>query len=89
MIDRKPAIIVQCKSSSDVVRAIRFAHDQNILLAIRGGGHNIAGLALCDDGLVIDFSLMKGVKVDTVRRTAIVESGCTWPALMLPYRSTD
>jgi FAD/FMN-containing dehydrogenase len=77
MIDRKPALIVRCKSVGDVVASVRFARENEILLSIRGGGHNIAGNALCDDGLVIDLSGMKNVRVDLDNLTADVESGCT------------
>ena len=69
MIDRKPSLIVRCVDASDV--------DMNALLAVRGGGHNIAGSAVCDGGVVIDLSLMKSVKVDPIARTARVEPGVT------------
>jgi FAD/FMN-containing dehydrogenase len=77
MIDRKPALIVRCTSTEDIIAAVRFAQDNEMLLSIRGGGHNIAGNALCDDGLVIDLSLMKNVSVNLETRTAEAESGCT------------
>jgi FAD/FMN-containing dehydrogenase len=77
MIDRKPALIARCKSPEDVVQAVKFARKYELLVAIRGGGHNIAGNAVCDDGLMIDLSLMKGVQVDSKARRAIVEPGCT------------
>lgn len=77
MIDRKPALIVRCATSEDIVQAIEFGRTQNLLISIRGGGHNIAGNAVCDDGLMIDLSLMKGVEVNPDTRRASVEPGCT------------
>jgi len=77
MIDRKPAIIVQCKNADDVANAIQFARSNQLEISIRGGGHNIAGSSLCDDGLLIDFSTMKNVKVDTQKKRAFVEPGAT------------
>jgi FAD/FMN-containing dehydrogenase len=77
MIDRKPAMIARCTSADDVVQAVKFAHQNDLLVSIRGGGHNIAGNAVCDDGLMIDLSLMKGVQVDPKARRANVEPGCT------------
>jgi FAD/FMN-containing dehydrogenase len=77
MIDRKPAIIVQCAGASDVMQAVRFAIEHKLPIAVRGGGHNIAGNAVCDDGLVIDLSKMKSVRVDPVAQRARVEPGAT------------
>jgi FAD/FMN-containing dehydrogenase len=77
MIDRKPALIAQCMTAEDVVRCVEFASSNQLLVSIRGGGHNIAGYAVCDDGLMIDLSLMKGVKVDPDQQRAWVEPGCT------------
>ena len=77
MIDRKPAVIARAKSVADVVAAIKLARRNGLTVSIRGGGHNIAGNAVCDGGLMIDLSLMKGVKVDTKARTAVIEPGCT------------
>jgi FAD/FMN-containing dehydrogenase len=77
MIDLRPAMIVQCASAVDVVLAVRCALEWNLLLAVRGGGHNIAGNALCEGGMVIDLSPMKSVRVDPVSRTARVEPGVT------------
>ena len=77
MIDRRPAAIVRCAGVADVRRAVAFARDNDLLLAVRGGGHNIAGSAVCDDGLVIDLSPMKSVRVDAVTRRAYVEPGAT------------
>lgn len=77
MIDRKPAMIARCAGVADVRRAVAFARDNELLLAIRGGGHNIAGNALCDGGMMIDLSLMKSVRVDPDARRAYVEGGAT------------
>ena len=64
MIDRRPALIVRCAGAADVVACVRFAREQNLPLSVRGGGHSIAGTAVCEAGLVIDFSRMKTVRVD-------------------------
>ena len=77
MIDRRPALILRCTSTADVVEAVRFAGARGLLSSIKAGGHNIAGQAVCEDGLVIDLSLMKGVWVDPVARTARAQAGCT------------
>lgn len=78
MIDRHPALIARCVDVADVITAVNFARETQLPLAIRGGGHNGAGLSLVDDGLVIDLSLMKGVHVDTQAQTVRVEGGCVW-----------
>ena len=75
MIDRRPALIVRCGSAADVVAAVNFAREQGLLISIRGGGHNIAGSAICDGGVVIDLSHMKNVRVDPGARRAFVEPG--------------
>src|SRR5262249_20770169 len=67
MIDKHPALIVRCSGVSDVMRAVQFARSRNLPVAVRGGGHNVTGAAVCDGGLVIDFSEMKSVRVDAVR----------------------
>ena len=77
MIDRRPTLIVQCAEADDVPYAIAFARDNGLVISIRGGGHNIAGNALCDDCLMIDFSQMKNVRVDAAARRAYVEPGAT------------
>ena len=76
-IDKHPALIVRCATPSDVVRAVNFARDNSLLLAVRGGGHNIAGNAMCDDGIVIDLSKMKAARVDPGTRRVTIEGGAT------------
>jgi FAD/FMN-containing dehydrogenase len=77
MIDKRPAVIARCATTPDVVRGVSFARDNGLLLAVRGGGHNIAGNAMCDDGLVIDLSRMKAARVDPGRRRVTIEGGAT------------
>ena len=77
MIDKRPAIIARCAGTPDVVRAVNFARENGLLLAIRGGGHNIAGNALCDGGIVIDLSQMKAATVDAGKRRVTIEAGAT------------
>ena len=77
MIDKRPALIARCASTADVVRSVNFARDNKLVLAVRGGGHNIAGSALCDDGLVIDLSQMKAARVDPAARRVTIEAGAT------------
>src|SRR5438067_3330476 len=78
MIDRRPALIARCAGVADVMAAVRFARAHGLLLAVRGGGHNITGNAVCEGGLMIDLSPMKSVRVDPVRRIARAEAGLTW-----------
>jgi FAD/FMN-containing dehydrogenase len=78
MIDRRPALIAQCLNTNDVRESINFARDHGLRLSIRGGGHNIAGMAVCDGGLMIDFSLMKNVEVDEASRRVRVQPGAVW-----------
>lgn len=77
MIDKRPRIIAKCADVGDVIYAVNFGRDNGLLTAIRGGGHNGGGLGICDDGLAIDLSQMKGVRVDPAARTVRVEGGCT------------
>ena len=78
MIDKKPAIIARCTGTADVIAAVNFARDLGLRLAIQGGGHNVAGTAVCDDGLMIDLSPMNAVRVDPDAQTARVQAGATW-----------
>ncbi|MEZ4868576.1 MAG: FAD-binding oxidoreductase [Caldilineaceae bacterium] len=78
MIDRRPGAIVRCTGVADVLRSVTFAREHGLTLAVRGGGHNGGGLGTCDDGLVIDLSPMKGIRVDPIAQTVRVEGGCTW-----------
>jgi hypothetical protein len=78
MIDKRPALIARCADADDVATAVGFARDHGLLLAVRGGGHNGAGLGTCDDGVVIDLSLLKDVEVDPGNKTVRVGGGCLW-----------
>ena len=80
-IDRRPACIVRCTGVADVVAAVRFARERDLLVAVRSGGHGVGGHAICDGGLVIDLSPMKGIRVDPARRTARAEAGVLWGEL--------
>ncbi len=77
MIDKRPLLIARCADAGDVILAVRFGRENDLLTAIRGGGHNGPGLGSCNDGLVIDLSLMKGVRVDPANHTTRAEPGCT------------
>jgi FAD/FMN-containing dehydrogenase len=78
LIDKRPSLIVQCVDESDVIHAVNFAREHHVLVAVRGGGHSVAGFSTCDDGMVIDLSGMNGIAVDAVARTARAQSGLTW-----------
>jgi hypothetical protein len=78
MIDRKPALIAQCLDKEDIIQAVKFARKNELLVSVRGGGHNVSGNAVCDGGIMIDLSLMKKVEVDTEKKVAHVEMGATW-----------
>jgi FAD/FMN-containing dehydrogenase len=78
LIDRRPALLASCRGTADVAEAVRFAVAEGLEVAVRGGGHNVSGRAVCDGGLVIDLSLMRGVDVDPVTRTARVQGGALW-----------
>ena len=80
-IDRRPACIARCTGVADVVAAVRFARERELLVAVRSGGHGVGGHALCDDGLVIDLSPMKGIRVDPAARIARAEAGVLWGEL--------
>lgn len=78
MFDRRPALIARCAGTADVVRAVNLARQHRLALAVRGGGHSFPGHSVCDGGLVIDLSSMKGIRVDPVARTARAEAGVKW-----------
>jgi len=78
MIDRKPALIARCLGTADIVDAVKFARIHSLELSVRGGGHNVAGRAVCDGGLMLDLSLAKGIDVDPAGRTARAQGGVTW-----------
>lgn len=78
MIDRRPALIARCVGVADVIAAVNFAREQRLPVAIRGGSHNVTGNAVCDGGVVIDLTNMKGIRVDPEKRTVRAEGGCTW-----------
>jgi FAD/FMN-containing dehydrogenase len=77
-VDRRPGLIARCSGTADVAAAVRFARDRDLEIAVRGGGHNVAGTALCDHGIVIDLSAMRAVSVDPVAGTALVQGGALW-----------
>jgi len=79
--DRRPALIARCAGVADVIRAVEFARSQDLVLAVRGGGHSIPGFSTCDDGLVIDLTRMKGIRVDPARRLVRAQGGVTWGEL--------
>ncbi len=96
MIDKHPALIARCATTSDVILAVNFARDNGLILAVRGGGHNIAGNAICDDGIVIDLSQMKAASVDPGAHRVTVEGEPRLPTLtplpkpmVLPLRSAS
>ena len=78
MIDRKPRLIVRCADVADVIAALKFSRDHKLPISVRGGGHNAAGSGVCDDGLVIDLSPIKYVRVDPKKRTVLVGGGALW-----------
>ena len=80
-IDRRPACVARCSGVADVVEAVRFARQRDLLVSVRSGGHGVGGHALCDDGLVIDLSGMKGIRVDPAARTVRAEAGVLWGEL--------
>jgi FAD/FMN-containing dehydrogenase len=78
MIDKRPGLIARCAGVADVIRAVDFARTHQLLVSVRGGGHNIPGNAVCNGGLMIDLARMRGVRVDPVKHTARAEGGVTW-----------
>ncbi|MEU9132271.1 FAD-binding oxidoreductase [Kitasatospora sp. NPDC048540] len=79
--DRRPALVVRCAGTADVIRAVEFARSQDLPVAVRGGAHSIAGFSTCDGGIVIDLSAMKGARVDPARRRVLAQPGLTWGEL--------
>ena len=79
--DKRPALIVQCRGTADVMRAVEFARSQNLSVAVRGGSHSIPGFSTCDGGIVIDLGAMRGIHIDVARQTARVQGGATWADL--------
>ena len=77
MIDRRPALIARCAGAADVLAGVRFAREHNLPLSIRGGGHSVAGTAVCEGGLMLDLSGMKGIRVDPTRRIVQAQPGLT------------
>ena len=78
MFDRRPALIARCAGAADVIRAVSFARDNRLAVAVRGGGHSFPGHSVCDGGLVIDLSAMKAIRVDLRTRTARAQAGVKW-----------
>src|SRR5215469_7969822 len=88
MVDRRPRVIVQALGAGDVMQAVRFGREANLRIAVRGGGHNVAGHAMCEDGLLIDLSRLRSVRVDPKRGTALADPGCTYTDFDLSARHT-
>src|SRR3972149_3066422 len=78
MIDRRPRVVVRCANAGDVIASVDFARENRLDLAVRGGGHSVPGFGTCDDGVVVDLSRMRSVRVDPRARTARAEGGATW-----------
>lgn len=83
MIDKHPAMIARCANAADVVKAVQFTRQHNLLVSVKGGGHNVAGNAVCDGGLMIDMSGMKGIQIDATMKTVRAEAGLLWSELDL------
>lgn len=81
MIDRHPGLIVRCAGAADVISAVNFARTNQLLVAVRGGGHNVGGFAVCDGGIVIDLSQMKGMRIDLAAQSVRADPGLTWGEL--------
>jgi len=75
MVDKRPALIARCAGAADVTNCVRFAREHDLLVSVRGGGHSIAGRAVCENGLMVDLSQMRGIRVDPMRRTALTQPG--------------
>ena len=89
MIERRPALIVRCAEADDVPHTISFARENGLEISIRGAGHNIAGNAVCDHGVMIDFSTMGKVRVDAEKKRVYVNLARHWPILTRQHSSTD
>src|SRR5215467_2517046 len=81
LVDKRPALIARCRGVADVVDAVKLGRDLGLEVAVRSGGHNVAGRATVDDGLMIDLAAMKGIHVDPIRQTVRAQAGVTWAAL--------
>ena len=79
-VDKRPALIARCSGTADVIRSVDFARENDLLISVRGGGHNFPGNSVCEDGLMIDLSLMTGVRVDPAARTVRAQGGAKWGA---------
>lgn len=77
MVDRRPAVIARCAGAADVISCVRFAREHDVVVSVRGGGHSVAGKSVCEGGLMVDLSAMKGIRVDPLKRTARAEAGLT------------
>jgi len=88
MFDKKPSLIVRCLNSRDISQAVMFARENQLRIAVKGGGHNSAGNAVVDEGMMIDLSLMQKVEVDPDRQVVKVEGGACWELWMKPPRNT-
>lgn len=77
MIDRRPSVIARCSGAADVIACVRFAREQDLVVSVRGGGHSVAGKSVCDDGILIDMSGMKGIRVDPINRSVTAQAGLT------------
>src|SRR5439155_9436199 len=89
MIDKRPALIARCAGAADVIECVRFAREHDLTVSVRGGGHSVAGKAVCDDGLMIDLSRLKGIRVDPARRTVRAEAGLTLVDIFAPTPYVD
>ncbi|MGH3178634.1 MAG: FAD-binding oxidoreductase, partial [Streptosporangiaceae bacterium] len=78
LIDKRPALIARCRTVPDIVDAVSIGREQAAEISVRGGGHNVAGLAVTDGGLMIDLAPMKGIRIDPARRTIWAQAGATW-----------
>ena len=81
MIDKRPSMIVRCSTTQDVSAAVKFARENNLRVSVRGAGHNVAGICIADDAMLIDLSAMKQMHIDSEAHTATAEAGVTWAEL--------